>query len=107
MKKDRENTQVWLNTTMKKAQENAEKSQRELDAMLKRMGISLNEKQNTQNTRKKTATPRSATSFCSSIADCFAGIRARWTRKNKNKNNKKQGGSRKSKGKSMKTRRRH
>jgi hypothetical protein len=86
MKKNRENTEAWLNATMAKAQRNAEQSQKEVNSMLKRMGMEpLYEKVNTKN--EPAPKTRGATRFCSSIVDCFR----KYTRKN---TNKKKGGRR-------------
>ncbi len=51
-------------------------------------------------TATTTTTPRSG--WCNAMGRCFKGMATRWTRKNK-----KEGGRRKMKGKSMKARRRH
>ncbi len=96
MVQNRKNTEAWLNSTIANARRNAERSQRELNTMLRRMGMPpLNEKNNNnnnKNTSKKVGKERGATRFCSSIADCFR----RFTKKNTNKDKKKGGASKRS-----------
>ncbi len=94
MVQNRKNTEAWLNSTIATARRNAERSQRELNAALRRMGMAPlseknnnNNKKNTSKNTKATGKARGATRFCSSIADCFR----RFTKKNTNKDKKKGG----------------